>query len=107
VPAQPHGDASCAGIRHHHGDQTWGDAAGATLVVDAHLLGQRVEPPDAGGEDDARLCRIGADLAGILYRQVGCGDAELREPVDLAHLFGAEPLLGVETTYLAPHDRGV
>ena len=51
--------------------------------------------------------RAGVDGTGVLHRQVGRGDAELGEPVDLAHLFGAEPPFGLEVGHRAPDHVGV
>ena len=84
-----------------------GETRRAPLVVDADLVGQRLEAADAGGEDDSGLRRVNVDLSCVRKGHRCGGDGELGEPVDLADLFRAEPLFRFEVTGLAPDDRGM
>ncbi len=96
--------------RRRHWPSSWGPAGARPDGRRARCRRRPARPtcrthPTPGGEDDARLGRVGPDLAGVLHGQVGRGDAELGEPVDLAHLLGPEPLLRLEVAHRAHRPR--
>ena len=91
------------------GDEERADLAGPALEEGLVLALDGGEAADAAADEDAHPPRLGRvhGEGGVLHREVGGGDRELDEAVDLLDVLLLDPAQGVEALHLAGEAGGV